>query len=165
MTGVQRTLLHLSFALSALSGIAYGAFKYFGPGDDPYSAAGHPLQPWALAAHVVISPVLIWAFGWIFSDHVLRKLGASGDTAGTPAGVGRISGLASLWLLPPLILSGAFVQTTTGDWTHRAAVWVHLATGAGVLAAYLIHAFLSRLASSRFVDFAGLVARARRAGL
>src|SRR6185503_15869226 len=106
MSGLQRFALHLSFALSALTGIAYGGFKYFGAAGDPYSAVGHPLQPWALAAHVIVSPLLVWAFGWIFSDHVLRKLAPPAGTAGR---AGRTSGLASLWLLPPLILSGGFI--------------------------------------------------------
>ncbi len=157
MTAAQRWLLHAAFALAALTGLAVAVFKYFVTSDDPYSAVGSPWLPWSLGAHVVLTPLLVFTFGWVFTEHVLQKL-KNGHA-------GRASGIATLVLLPASIVSGYLIQTTTGERTHALAVGCHLGTGAAVAVAWIVHLVRSRVTAARPGAGWTLVRRARAAGL
>jgi len=75
MTTAQKLLLTLSTLTVLVSGLVYGALKYFGEWlathllglfpaiTDPFSSIRHPLQPWALDMHVLAAPVLIYGLG------------------------------------------------------------------------------------------------------
>src|SRR5262249_18552710 len=73
VTALERSLVHASTLAVAATGLAYAAFKHLMVNDDPFSAVNHPLQPWALKLHVLAAPVLVFAVGMIFKDHVVAK--------------------------------------------------------------------------------------------
>jgi hypothetical protein len=106
--------------------------KYAMKSDDPFAVANHPLQPWMLSAHVVAAPFLVFAFGWIFSDHIWPKLIQ-------PGGPNRPSGLWAMAMIVPMTLSGYFLQTTTNEVILRAMSIAHWATSALFVAAYAGH--------------------------
>lgn len=148
MTSFQKWLLLLSTLLVTLSGLVYGALKYFGERlsrtlpflsattDDPFSVVHHPIQSWALHLHVLAAPVLVFAIGWIFKDHVVAKLAAKG----TPV---RRSGVLGLALIGPMILSGYLLQTLTNEGLRLGTVFVHTGTGLLYAGVYALHVRLA----------------------
>jgi hypothetical protein len=123
MTRFESLLLRVSTWLSALSGAIFLAMKYLMENDDPFSILGHPWQPHMLATHVLVGPVVVFALGLIFRDHVLgRYLNGAGRE-------GRRSGAATILLAAPLVLSGYFLQIVTGETARLALVMIHVATG------------------------------------
>jgi hypothetical protein len=133
MNWLEKTLLHGGTILAGLSGLAYAAFKYLMVNEDPFSAVNHPMQPWALAVHVMTAPLLVFAAGWIFKDHVVGKM-----KNGSPPSAKRI-GVLIMAALVPLILSGYLIQVISAEMPRRWTAWIHLGLGAFFLALYAIH--------------------------
>jgi thiamine biosynthesis lipoprotein len=133
MTTFQKWLLHVSLALIVLSGVAVAVMKYLLVSDDPYSAAGHPLQPWALSLHVLAGPLAVFAVGWIFREHIAgRKRQRNGrSTMG--------SGLFATALLAPMVASGYFLQVVTQETLRQVLVVVHLVSGGLYATFYGVH--------------------------
>jgi hypothetical protein len=123
MTRFESLLLQISTVISALSGAIFLAMKYLLKNDDPFSVLGHPWQPYMLAAHVLVGPVVVFALGLISRDHVLGRY-LNGVHKG-----GRRSGASTILLAAPMILSGYFLQIVTGETFRLALVIVHVATG------------------------------------
>ena len=73
MNRLQVIYLHACVLLTAATGVAYGWMKYAMRSDDPFAVVNHPLQPFLLSAHVVIAPLLVFGFGWVFADHIWPK--------------------------------------------------------------------------------------------
>jgi hypothetical protein len=148
VTRAQKLLLTLSTFLVALTGIVYAVLKYLGEdlarrwpslfpaADDAFTAIHHPLEPWALDLHVLAAPALVFAFGWIFKDHILSKLLLSGVPA-------RRSGVAGVVLFVPMALSGYLLQVVTRESLHAPLVVVHLTTGGLFAAVYVTHVLLA----------------------
>lgn len=148
MTRTQRFLLSAATLILALTGVVYAVFKYLGEdlarrfpslfpvADDAFSAIHHPLEPWALDLHVLAAPALVFAFGWIFKDHILAKLGMPGAPV-------RKSGIAGIALFIPMVLSGYLLQVVTNERLHGPLVVLHLGSGALFAATYLAHVLLA----------------------
>jgi len=128
---VQVIYLHLCVALTAATGAVFAWMKYGMTSSDPFAVVNHPLQPAMLSAHVVVAPLLVFAFGWIFSDHILPKYRLDRRK--------RPSGLWSMSAIVPMTLSGYLLQISTSDALRRAMAIAHwVASGLFVLA-YLVH--------------------------
>ena len=65
--------LHLSVALTTITGAVFAFMRYFMKSTDEFSVANHPMQPYMLAAHVVVAPLLLFILGWTFSNHMVPK--------------------------------------------------------------------------------------------
>ena len=133
MTTFQKWLLHVSLGLIALSGVAFAVMKYLLVSDDPYSAAGHPLQPWALSVHVLVGPFAVFAVGLIFREHITgrRRQKNGQSTAG--------SGLYATALLAPMVASGYLLQVVTHETLRQVLVVVHLVSGGLYVTFYAVH--------------------------
>ena len=133
MTALDRALVHGSTAAVGVTGLAYFAFKHFMAGDDPFSAVNHPLQPWALKAHVLAAPILVFAIGLIFRDHVLAKARNGGTRrvkrSGLALGIAVLPATATGYLLPVLASGGS----------RDAVAWAHVGFGTALLALHLGH--------------------------
>jgi hypothetical protein len=123
---------HAALVAVSLSGLAYGAFKYFVPSPDPDSRAGHPLQPVMLKAHVLAAPLAVFGLGLLLRRHALARL-RRGETEG------RRTGVAMLWLAAPLVVTGYLVQVLVASGAIHAAGWSHAGLGAIFLLGYAIH--------------------------
>ena len=130
-------LNHLACASVGLSGIAYGAMKYFMAGSDPDSRAGHPWQQPMLKLHILAAPFRVFALGLVFSGHALARLKGGMDA-------GRASGSGLLGLAAPMILTGALVQVLTGDAARKWTGWIHAGLGVVYLLAYAGHLLKKR---------------------
>ena len=144
MTPIQRALVNLSTLLVFVSGVVYGTMKYLLAGSDPYSSAGSPLQPWALALHVLSAPAMVFSVGMIVRDHIVAKL-VNGFGKSIP-NTARLSGLASTFLLVPMIASGYLLQTTTNETILTILTVIHVASGCFYGFFFLAHFVASRRA-------------------
>lgn len=131
MTRGERWGLHLATAGVALTGLAFGALKYFGERAGEFGPEPHPWMPWAQHAHVLAGPLLVFAFGILFKAHVLPAL-RSHETR-------RTSGLLLLAAITLLILSGYLLQIQAQATLRQAFAWLHAPLGALFLLAYLAH--------------------------
>ena len=123
---------HLGWSLTALSGLAYGAIKYFVSNPDPDSRLSHPWQPVVLAAHVLAAPAAVFALGIVLRHHALARL-ASGERDRLRTGV-----VMTLFAIP-LILTGYVVQVLAGDAARRWTGWIHAALGVIYAIGYVMH--------------------------
>ncbi len=123
---------HSALIAVSLTGVLYGALKYFVPGSDPDSRVGHPLQPFFLKAHILVAPFALLGIGLLLRRHALARI-RSGEING------RRSGVAMFWLFLPLALSGYLVQVFTAPGTARWTGYVHAGLGVIFLLGYLFH--------------------------
>jgi hypothetical protein len=137
VTATQRIALWTAAAVAGVSGLAYAAMKYLLPRADPFSAFGHPFQPYALKTHVLAAPVLLFVVGWLYGAHAQHQL-RNGDARG------RASGRGILALTFVLALSGYLVQAFADAAWRPAAAWVHGLTGTAFVAALAGHAVAGR---------------------
>jgi hypothetical protein len=121
VSAFESRLLSWTVAIVTVTGIAYWVMKDLMPRTDPYSVLGHPWQPHALAAHVLVAPVVLFALGLIAREHIL---------GGVRNGRGRgRSGLFSAAVAVPVILSGYLLQVVTAPGARRIVALLHLVSG------------------------------------
>lgn len=132
MKPFERWALHVSTWLVAGTGLVYAAMLYLLEPVDEFAVVNHPLQGTVQHLHVLGAPLLVFALGLIFREHVWRGL-----TSG--ARERRRSGLAMLATLAPMIASGYLLQTAGGEPWRRIWVVVHVTTSALWLLGYLAH--------------------------
>ena len=123
---------HAALAAIGLTGLVYGAFKYFVPSPDPDSRAGHPWQPGWMKAHLMVAPFAVFGIALLLRRHALLKLRHGEDR-------GRRSGLVMLALFAPLVLTGYLVQTLTEPAATKATGWIHAGLGILVVLGYVLH--------------------------
>jgi hypothetical protein len=128
----QVLYLHISVALTALTGVVFAWMKYAMHSDDEFSVVNHPLQPHMLSAHVVIAPFLVFAFGWIFSDHIWPRF----RQTGVPR---RGSGVWSMIAIVPMTLSAYLLQIATNESLRKAMAIAHWVTSGVFVVAYVAH--------------------------
>ena len=136
MTRWQLICLHLSVALTAITGAVFAAMKYFMKSDDEFAVVNHPLQPHMLAAHVVVAPLLLFILGWTFSNHMLPKFRFSEQK--------RFTGIASMTLIIPMTLSAYLLQIATNESLRTAMAAAHWITSGLFVIAYAVHLFKPR---------------------
>jgi hypothetical protein len=132
VTTFEKWALWVSTAAVGISGCVYGWMKYLLSSDDPYAIIHHPWQPFFLKLHLLTAPLLVFAFGPVYTRHIVRRW-QSGRAEG------RTSGAATLAVLVPMIASGYAVQTLTSEsWLYRIAM-IHVATGLLYLGGFAAH--------------------------
>ncbi len=134
MSRAQVRYLHASVLAITATGAAFAFMKYTMTSDDPFAVINHPWQPAMLSAHVIAAPFALFAFGWIFGDHIWPSF--TGRVPNRPTGV------ASMLLIVPMTLTGYLLQVITDE---RARHWVavaHWVTSALFVISYAAHLFL-----------------------
>jgi hypothetical protein len=147
MSRAQVVYLQLCVVVTALTGIVFAVMKYAMKSSDPFAVVNHPLQPYMLAAHVVIAPFLVFAFGWVFTNHIWP---------GFSSGIARKrkSGLWSMGAIVPMVLSGYLLQVSTADATRQAMAIAHWISSALFVGAYVIHLLTKKAGRSARRDAA-----------
>ena len=141
MSRAQVVYLHLCVVVTALTGTVFAVMKYAMKSDDEFAVVNHPWQPFMLAAHVVVAPLLVFGFGWIFANHIWP-----GFTSGIARK--RKSGIWSMAAIVPMVLSGYLLQVSTADATRQAMAVAHWISSALFISAYVIHLVTKRAARS-----------------
>jgi hypothetical protein len=147
VTATERHIFRGSLALTTATGVAYWVMKDLLRPRDPFSVLGHPWQPYALAAHVLVAPVLVFALGLIARDHILEGVRSGGKVSGWRTGLGLLGAAV------PMIASGYALQVVTDVRARSLIALAHLASGALFAALFLGHAavaaFGRRVAATR----------------
>jgi hypothetical protein len=139
MSRAQVVYLQLCVLVTALTGVVFAVMKYAMKSDDPFAVVNHPLQPYMLSAHVVIAPLLVFGFGWVFTNHIWP-----GFTSGIARK--RKSGLWSMGAIVPMVMSGYLLQVATADATRQAMAIAHWISSALFVVAYVIHLLTKKAA-------------------
>jgi len=132
MSRWQLLWLHLSVALTAITGVVFALMKYFMKSSDEFSVVNHPLQPHMLAAHVVVAPLLLFLLGWTFSNHMLPKFRFGN-------GKNRITGITTMSLILPMALSAYLLQIATNESLRQAMAIAHWITSGIFAIVYVAH--------------------------
>ncbi len=137
MTRGSARFLHVSTALVGGSGLVYAWMRYLVEPADEFAVVNHPWQPDALHAHIAVAPLLVFACGWIWLDHVWRRVRSG--FAGR-----RRSGLALFALFGPMVLSGYLLQISEAELAREIWIVTHVATSLLWTSAYLVHQLAPR---------------------
>lgn len=131
MTVWERWALHGLTLTVSLTGVVYGAMKYFVSPTDPFAVVNHSWQPAMLAAHIVAAPLLVLVVGMMVRSHIVPKL-ANGRT-------NRRTGFVTLGAFLVMTMSGYVLQVVTGPVVARATLWLHLSSATFFLAGFTVH--------------------------
>jgi hypothetical protein len=114
-----------------LTGVVYLWMKYLLVSDDPLAVVNHPWQPLVLKLHILVAPLLTFSIGLVMLRHVWRHLRERMRS-------GRRSGLLTMVVLGPMIVTGYLLQAITHEgWLEAMAIFhigLGLLYGAGLLA-------------------------------
>ncbi|MGK2856548.1 MAG: hypothetical protein ACSLFQ_05020 [Thermoanaerobaculia bacterium] len=137
MTPAQKLLLNATTAILTITGAVFAWMKYFMKTDDPFAVANHPWQPHMLHIHVVAAPVAVFVIGAIWAAHVKPK-----HEAGIKSR--RKTGLAALWMIAPMVLSGYLMQVLTNERLVEAMKITHWVSSALFVVGLFVHQLLRK---------------------
>lgn len=137
MTRGQLVWLHLTVALTTLTGAVFAVMKYFLKSEDEFSVVNHPWQPHMLSAHVVVAPIVLFLLGWTFSNHMLPKYRFGN-------GKNRKSGVGAMLLIAPMTLSAYLLQISVDERLRQAMAIAHWVSSGLFVIAYAVHLLKGR---------------------
>lgn len=137
MSRGQLVWLHLTVALTTLTGVVFAVMKYFLKSEDEFSVVNHPWQPHMLSAHVVIAPVVLFLLGWTFSNHMLPKYRFGN-------GKNRRSGVGAMLLIAPMTLSAYLLQISVEESLRQAMAIAHWVSSGLFVIGYVVHLLKGR---------------------
>jgi hypothetical protein len=132
VTRGETLVVHLANALVVGTGLVYGAMRYLMTPPDEWAVVNHPWQPHLQHLHIVAAPLLVFAVGLIWGQHVAERL-ANGSR-------GRISGAALLASFAAMVGSGALIQVAVDPGWRSVWVALHVASSLLWIAALAAHA-------------------------
>ena len=134
MTPFERWAIWSTSLATFVTGVIYLWMKYLLVSDDPFTVVNHPWQPIMLKLHILVAPLLIFAIGMVMLRHVWRHLKARMRS-------GRRSGLLTVAVLGPMIMTGYLIQAITHQGWLKAMAISHIALGLLFGAGLLAHQF------------------------
>ncbi len=149
MSRFERWALHLGAWLTGLSGLGYGWLRYFKTIQGEFGPEPHPLQGLLQHAHVLASPLLLFALGMMVRGHFALKLRSLGRE-------GRRTGWILASLILPMVGAGYAVQVVTEPSWRVTLAWIHGLASLLFLLAYLGHGLRFWLQSRGTVIASGI---------
>ncbi len=137
MNAAERGVVWLAAVAVVGSGVGYGAMRYALEPEDEWSVVNHPWQPHLQHLHVVVAPLLVFAGGLLWREHVRRHL-----VDGRPAG--RWTGLAMVGAFLPMAFSGGLIQIAASEGWRTVWIVVHVAASVVWTLAFALHPVLRR---------------------
>lgn len=134
MSAFERWAVWTTSVATFITGVIYLWLKYLLVNDDPLAVANHPWQPVVLKAHILVAPLLVFSIGLVAVRHVWRHL-QSGIREG------RRSGVLTVVVLGPMILSGYLIQALTDEVWLKALAISHIGLGIAYGAGLLAHQY------------------------
>lgn len=135
MTKKQYLFVHFASYLTILHGIIYWIVKDFMGVQTEYGLRPHWFQTYAQAVHILLSPLLVIAFGMLWKEHIVKFF--------TKKTKKLISGSLLVASLLLITFSGYFIQILYIPSLKIWAVWIHIVLSFLFVVAYLRHHFLS----------------------
>lgn len=137
MSRGEAWLQHVANVLVGGTGLVYGWMRYFASPFDEFARVNHPWQPDLQGLHVVTAPLLVFASGLIWRDHVWKRVRSGFRPR-------RRLGLLMLSSLFPMIASGYLFQTAVGETWQTLWMWVHGVSSVIWVASYVAHQLAPR---------------------
>lgn len=137
MSRFEKWAVWSTSALTVLTGVGYFVTKYLVASPDPYAVVNHPLQPWFLKTHVVVSPLMLFALGTIAVEHVWKHYVSGVE-------VSRRSALITALAVIPMVLTGYLIQVLTDEGWVRAMALSHIVFGALYGLGLALHTWIIR---------------------
>ena len=132
MSKLEAWIVHLANIAVGVTGLIYGWMLYLVEPENEFDLVNHPLQPELQSSHVLTAPLLVFAIGLIWTNHVWDKV-TEGDREG------RLTGWTLILMLLPMILSGYMLQVSADpDW-RVIWQWTHGLTGSLWIVATIVH--------------------------
>jgi hypothetical protein len=129
----KRRLIHLANLLVGGTGVVYAWMLYVLEPSDPFSVLHHPWQPAVQHLHVWAAPLMVFAVGLIWQNHIWKHWKRQVPER-------RTSGVLMLIVaFFPMVFSGYFLQTAVNESWRQVWLVVHLATGGLWILAYAGH--------------------------
>ena len=132
MSTFQKWLLWSTSALTGVTGLVYWWMEEFLEPISEFAVINHPWQPFMLKAHIVVAPLLVFAVGVIWMGHIWKHIRTSVRRA-------RRTGLTTVALIAPMVVSGYLIQALTSPGLLTALAWIHLVGGAAYLVLLIGH--------------------------
>jgi hypothetical protein len=155
VTRFERWAVWCTSVATFVTGLIYLWMKYLLVSDDPLAVVNHPWQPVVLKVHILVAPLLVFSIGLVTLRHVWRHLRSKTVE-------GRRSGLLTLVVLGPMIVSGYLIQTLTEEGWLRAMAIVHIVLGLIYGVGLLAHQFAAGASKARTVRAGERQIRKRR---
>lgn len=122
---------HLAAYATILHGAVYGIYKYFFTIQTDYGVRPHPSQEVWQTVHILLSPLLIFAFGLLWQNHIVRMY--------ENAIIKRKSGISLVVLMIVMIFSGYLVQVVYQKELQEYSAYLHIGVSIIFTLAYVIH--------------------------
>lgn len=135
MTRFEKWSVLSTSLATALTGVGYFGAKYLLESSEPWAVINHPLQPWLLKAHILVSPLMVFAVGMIAVRHVWQHFRRR-------IRLRRRSGILSAAMFAPMVLSGYLIQSVTAEGWLEAIAWAHIGASLLFSAGLTVHAAL-----------------------
>lgn len=132
MNAIEKWSVWVTTVLTAVTGAGYFWAKYLNEPAGEFAVVNHPLEPWFLKAHILVSPLLLCAVGMILVRHVWRHYRRN-------VVLGRKSGIVTALVLAPMVVTGYLIQTLTPEGWVRAMAISHIVFGFLYLAGIGVH--------------------------
>jgi hypothetical protein len=142
VTRFERWAVWSTSVATFVTGVIYLWMKYLMVSDDPLAVVNHPWQPAVLKVHILVAPLLVFSIGLVALRHVWRHVQ-------TKTQDGRRSGLLTLVVLGPMIVSGYLIQTMAEEGWLRAMAIVHIGLGLVYGVGLLAHQFAAGASKAR----------------
>lgn len=142
MTRAEAWLSHAATILVGGTGVVYGWMRYFAEPLDEFAVVNHPWEPTTLHLHLLFAPLVIFACGLVWRNHVWKRV-----VAGFRAR--RKTGLLLFAVFAPMAATGYLIQVTTSDLWRDAWIVGHVATSVLWIAGYALHQLLARPSGGR----------------
>lgn len=141
MTRAQAWTVYLAALGVGGTGLVYAWMRYLCAPVDELALVNHPLEPAVQHLHLWVAPLLVFAVGLVWSEHVWKRV-----RTGFP--VRRPTGLVLFALFWPMVLSGVAVQIAEAELARALAVWTHALTGTAWCLVYAVHLLSRRTADA-----------------
>lgn len=134
MTPLERWAVWITSVATFVTGVVYLWMKYLLVSDDPFAVVNHPWQPIVLKLHILVAPLLTFTIGMVMLRHVWRHLKARMRS-------GRRSGLLTVVVFGPMIVTGYLIQAITHQGWLKAMAISHIGLGLVFGVGLLAHQF------------------------
>lgn len=124
---------HIAAYLTVLHGLIYFIVKYYMQVESPYGERPHWSQGYIQSIHIFLSPLLVFAIGMLWKDHIVMKFKHSARKRG--------SGITLFIICAVMIFSGYGIQSFYEETTKAVQTWAHLISSFLFVVAYAIHHF------------------------
>ncbi len=143
MSRFERWSIWSTSIATVVTGLGYFWAKYLVQPESAWAVINHPLQPWFLKAHIIVSPLLVFAIGMITLRHVWRHF-----RAGLPWG--RKSGITAALATAPMVITGYLIQSITHEGWLTAMAISHIGFGVVYAIGLVLHqSFVRRWRTGR----------------